>query len=239
MNIDALKNNIAHKIMIYVNILFWLGFILATPVVAAENVAANDASFFLRIVSAEEKSGAVRGEIETNMPLPIEIMVDVSLHSQRSDDIYVGKGLKLRIEASPQTFSVPINIDGGLPRGAYDVEATFYPRWGAEHGSPAARAIRREISATKQITLRGSGKAAREVIAYNEARRWLMETTAVGDPWKPAEFEKHLGHAERLRVTNRPNIIVAFYYPRADATVFVNTLLNELVTWAFGRQTAL
>lgn len=224
---------------VYAGILFWLGFILAPPAVVAGNVPASDASFYLRIITAEEKDGAVRGQIETNMPLPVEIMVEVSLHGQRSDDIYVGKQLRLRIGASPQAFSVPTNVEGGLPRGAYEVEATFYPRWGAEHGSPAARVIRREINATRPITLRGNGEAAHKIIANKEARRWLMETTAIGDPWKPAEFEKHLGRAERLRVTNRPSIIVAFYYPRADATVFVNTLQNELVTWVFGRQTAL
>ncbi len=185
----------------------------------------------------EEKDGAVRGQIETNIPLPIEIMVDVSLHSQRDQDVYIGKQERVRIEASPQVFRVPIKAAEGLPRGAYDIEATFYPSWGAEHGPPAARAVRREISAMRPITLRGDGAVAGEVIADKEAGRWLIGTTAVGDPWKPTEFEKHLGRAERLPVANKTSIIVAFYHARADATVFVNTLLNELVTWRFGRQT--
>jgi hypothetical protein len=201
----------------------------------------DDSAFELRIVGVEESGGAVRGQIETNMPLPIEIMVGVSLRGQRDDDTYIGNSQRLRITASPQAFSIPTTVprSGALPSGDYDVEATFYPRWGGENGPPEARAITREIGATRRITLRGSGGSAQDAIARNVAQRWLMESTASGDPWNPAEFERRMGPSERMPVTNRTEIIVAYYYPRADATVFVNTLRNELVTWRLGRHTSL
>lgn len=200
----------------------------------------DDSAFELRIVSAEESGGAVRGQIETNMPLPIEVMVSVSLHGQRDDDSYIGNDQRLRITASPQSFSIPTTTSrGGLPSGQYDVEVAFYPRWGGQNGPPEARAISREIRATRRITLRGTGGSARDAVARTEAQRWLMESTASGDRWNPAEFERRMGPSEQLRVTNRTDIIVAYYFPRADATVFVNTLRNELVTWRLGRHTSL
>lgn len=200
----------------------------------------DDSAFSLRIVSVEESGNAVRGQIETNMPLPIEIMVGVSLRGQRDDDIYIGNDQRVRITASPQSFSIPTTTSrGGLPSGEYDVEATFYPRWGGANGPPEARAITREIRATRRITLRGTGGSARDAAARNEAQRWLMENTATGDRWNPAEFERRMGPSERMRVTNRTEIIVAYYFPRADATVFVNTLRNELVTWRLGRHDSL
>lgn len=200
----------------------------------------DDSAFELRIVSAEESGNAVHGQIETNMPLPIEIMVGVSLRGQRDDDTYIGNTQRIRITASPQAFSIPTTTQRiALPSGEYDVEANFYPRWGGQNGPPEARAITREISATRRITLRGTGGSARDAIARNEAQRWLMENTAMGDRWNPAEFERRMGPSERMRVTNRTDIIVAYYYPRADATVFVNTLQNELVVWRLGRHDTL
>jgi len=200
----------------------------------------DDSAFELRIVSVEESGSAVRGQIETNMPLPIEIMVGVSLRGQRPDDTYIGNSQRLRITASPQAFSIPTTTQRvALPSGEFDVEATFYPRWGGANGPPEARAITREISATRRITLRGTGGSARDAIARNEAQRWLMENTAMGDRWNPAEFERRMGPSEQIRVANRTEIIVAYYYPRADATVFVNTLQNELVVWRLGRHNSL
>lgn len=200
----------------------------------------DDSAFELRIVNVEESGGAVRGQIETNMPLPIEIMVGVALRGQRDDDIFMGNDQRVRITESPHSFSIPTTTSrGGLPSGEYDVEATFYPRWGGANGPPEARAITREIRATRRITLRGTGGSARDAAARNEAQRWLMENTATGDRWNPAEFERRMGPSERMPVTNRTEIIVAYYFPRADATVFVNTLRNELVTWRLGRHDSL
>lgn len=195
----------------------------------------DEASLYIRFANVEETEGAVRGQIETNITLPVEIMVGVALRGQRPDDTFVGNDARVRLTSNPQAFSIPINVRGGLPSGDYDVEATFYPRWGANNSPPEARAIRREIRATQRITLRGNGGSVRDTTAMNNARRWLMENTAMGDRWNPAEFERRMGPSERMRVTNRTEIIVAYYYPRADATVFVNTLTNELVVWRLGR----
>ncbi|MBL8549241.1 MAG: hypothetical protein JNJ73_04605 [Hyphomonadaceae bacterium] len=194
----------------------------------------------MRIVSAREMGGVVRGDLETNIPLPVEVMVGVVLQGLGDHDRYVGHSVRLTITQSPQSFSIPTRSpDGPLPAGAYDVEVDFYPRWGAQNGPPVAKAITREISARRAITLGGSGESAAEMRWRLEAQEWVMRNVFPGNPWDASALERRLGPSERLAVTNRTAVAVGFYYPRADMTIFVSTALNEVLAWRKGRRTAI
>jgi hypothetical protein len=193
----------------------------------------------ISIVDLIESNKAITGAIETNIPLPVEIMVGAALHGQGPKDTYIGRDLRMTLSTSPQAFSIPIDQDGGLPTGTYDVEATFYPLWGAKNGPEAAQAISTEISASKPLSLRGSGEPSTKAIHRKEARYWLMSSTAMGDAWNLSKFETKLGKGEEFKPTGANDLVTAYYFPDADVTLFVNKYKNEMMTYRMGRDTAL
>ncbi len=197
----------------------------------------DESQLQLAITSVEERNSAVVGEIETNIPLPVEVALSLSLRGQADEDTFIGNDARLRITTSPQRFSIPtLSLqDQRLPAGEYDVEVSFYPRWGAENGPEAARSIGRAIHARRQITLHGSGVASAEFERRLQAQQWVMENIYPGVRWDARELERRLGPSERMNVTNRTSVVVAYYYPNVDITIFVSTALNEVLIWRRGR----
>lgn len=207
------------------------------PTVAPPPSLIDESKLSIQILDAKVSGGAVTGEISTNIPLPVELMLSASLHGQGPKDTYIGTDLKVRVDTNPQVFSLPLKSDGEpLPSGRYDLEATFYPRWSGDVGPPEAKGIKREITAVRAIVIGGSGETADQAIAKKEAQRWVMETVTMDYPWDQAAFEKRLGPATKHAVTNRNSLIVAYYFKRADMTIFVNTYYGQVSTWRVGFQ---
>ena len=190
----------------------------------------------LTVLSAIESNGSVTGEIGTNLPLPVEVMVGLSLRGQQPNDVFIGNDQRVTLSSARQSYSIPLTTSRGqLPSGRYDVEVTFYPRWGAENGSPAARAITRELRASRPIELRGSGQSASSAIRRNEAQRWLMMNVDIQERFDLAEYERHLGPSQRFRPSGRTGIVMGYYFSQADATIFMSEPLNEVLVWRLGR----
>ena len=71
----------------------------------------------------------VEVEIRTNIPGTIEVMLGLGLAGQDSDDVFIGTGKRIRIE-NGQAIATVSKPD--LPSGKYEVEVSFYPRWGPQ-----------------------------------------------------------------------------------------------------------
>ncbi|NVK83456.1 MAG: hypothetical protein HWE21_03990 [Cytophagia bacterium] len=196
----------------------------------------------LVITDVRELDGTVEIEIETTIEGPIEIITGVDLVGQAPDDIYVGAGERITIAGYSAVASIPlVRSDGSvLPAGDYEAVAAFYPRWGAEAAPAATRAITDTIEANPvPVTLQGSGQTVDDTVARDEMQRWVMLNVVIHMAFDGAVLAERLGSPERMAVTNRTDIIVAWYYPEADLTIFQNTLKGEVVTWREGRQDAL
>lgn len=196
----------------------------------------------LVITDVRELDDAVEIEIETTIEGPIEIMTGVDLVGQALDDIYVGAGERITIAGGSTVASIPLVRGDGtaLPGGDYETVATFYPRWGAENAPAATRAITDIIEANPvPVTLQGSGQTVDDTVARDEMQRWVMLNVVIGMSFDGVVLAERLGSPERMAVMNRTDIIVAWYYPEADMTIFQNMLKGEVVTWREGRQDAL
>ena len=175
----------------------------------------------------------VQVDVSTNIPGVIELMSGVSLANQAPDDIFVGKTERITIRdgAGQTTFDV-----SDLPQGEYEVEATFYPRWGFQDERSRATGIAEEIESRQPLTFDGSGESVAAVSEQNEGQRWVMENVSMGMAWNPAEWRNRFGAWEEFAATTRnPNIIVNYYFDSIDMTLVVNTLKGEVVTWKMGR----
>lgn len=194
------------------------------------------------ITDVQEVNDTVEVAIETTIEGPIEIMVGVDLAGQAPDDIYIGAGEQITVQDGSAVASIPLTRRDGtvLPAGKYEAVAAFHPRWGAKNAPKATRAISDIIAAVPvEINLHGSGQAASAVAARDEMQRWVMLNIVVGTQFDAEALEERLGVAERITVTNRTGIILGWYYPDADMTIFENTLKGEVATWSVGRQNAL
>lgn len=194
----------------------------------------------LTITDVEETGSNVFISIETDIATPFEVMAGVSLVGQAPDDIWIGNSERVSIRSRTQKLKISTKKRGEqLPSGIFEAEVSFYPRWGADIAPPATKKIAKEIHATQEFKLIGSGGSAAVTIRKNELQSWVMENTAIGDSFSLVRFQSKLGSSEKMVVTNRTGIIVAHYFPDADVTLFENTLKRTLVTWRLGRQNRL
>ena len=51
-----------------------------------------------------------------------------------------------------------------------------------------------------------------------------------------ALYERNMGRSEQFIPTNRNNVVVGYYFPDADATVFMSTALGEVLVWRLGSE---
>jgi hypothetical protein len=78
------------------------------------------------------------------------------LEIQTWADTYIGVSRRVSITTDTQTIVLD-GADENLPAGEYFAEVTFYPRWSAENGPAAAKAIVDEILGVADVELSGSG----------------------------------------------------------------------------------
>ncbi len=194
----------------------------------------------IQVTGVKETVDGVEISIETDMATPFEVMAGISLSGQLPDDVWIGNNAKYTVRSATQILTVkPESRGKKLPAGRYDAEVNFYPRWGAEKSPSATKAIKKEVSSIKEFSLKGSGENAGKAAARENNQRWVMENTAIGDPFSLSKFERKLGESVSSTVTNRNGIIVAHYFADSDITIFENTLKGTLVTWKLGKHSAL
>lgn len=172
-------------------------------------------------------------ELATNIPGTIEIMAGISLSNQDPDDVWIGKNQRVRLEngAGQVTFDV-----SDLPSGQYEVEATFYPRWGFQDEVSKLSGVDENIEYTHPISLKGSGEPAEVAEQRSEDQKWVMENVIVGSEWEPEFWKSRFGQWEEFPVTTmNPDIISNYYFESLDMTIIVNTLKDEVVTWRTGQ----
>jgi hypothetical protein len=191
--------------------------------------------YTLTAIPEKLPNGDLRLGIKTNIPGTIEVMAAVSLHGQKGDDTYIGKDERVRIAngQGQTTFSTD-----DLPRGNYDVEVKFYPRWGFQDAASRSTGISKDLTTSSPITLGGSGVSAADVQFKENGQKWVMEHVAMGDPWHPAEWVQRFGKYRELTVDAgqlNPNVIKAYYFPRIDMTILVSVMRGQITIWRVGQ----
>ncbi len=195
------------------------------------------------VVSAEAATIAIEAdvldenrvsfEIETTIPLPVEVMVGVSLKGQAPDDVYIGYSERYRVEQGSSSFVLDTSsAKDPLPDGNYEAEVTFYPRWGAEDGNPEAASLP-ELSAKSDISFTGTGVDRSSAERKNELQKWVMLNLEMNMSWNRATFEEKLGKSVKGPST-MSHLHDAYYFPEADVTLLVNRLKNEMTVWRLG-----
>lgn len=174
--------------------------------------------------------------IETNIPTPVEVTVGVSLAGQASKDVSISHYDRLRLEGPKTTYILDTSASTKpLPTGEYEAKVTFYPRWGADNGNPAAKAAP-ELEAIDNITLEGSGEERATAERRNELQLWVMLNLSMNEPWNQSNFEAKLGPSEKGPST-LSHLHDAYYFPEADITLIVNRLKGEATVWRLGHET--
>jgi hypothetical protein len=204
----------------------------SAPVNAQEPAQGLPASPSIEAEVAEISSNLVRFTITTNLPLPIDVMVDVSLSGLAPEDTWVGHQLRVSL-VDPVTV-VDLDISQAsqpLPSAEYEAEVSFYPRWGAA-GNPTAQGAP-EMHWSDQIALVGSGENRNAATRRNELRSWVVENVIVGTPWNENRFSARLGEFEKSPSTLSHHD--AYYFADADMTIIVNRISNEVAIWRMGR----
>ena len=174
--------------------------------------------------------------IETNIPLPVEVMASIDLKNQKPDDTYIGVSKRIKIETSPYSYDLDISEEK-LPNGDYEAVVTFYPRWGANNGNELAKEIESKVENVYSISLGSSSHGtAKERMEKDKKQLWIINNVVVDTPWDNDKFVKELGEFIELVVTNRnPEIIKAYYFSEADMTIFVSKPKKAVVTWREGK----
>jgi hypothetical protein len=174
----------------------------------------------IEIATKVKSENVIEFSVETNIPLPIEIMASIDLKNQKPDETYIGASKKMKIEKSPFIFDFDIT-DYKLPSGEYKTEATFYPKWGANNGNELAKEIKTTITDSSSIKLGTSHGSAEEKKELNKKQSWVMNNVIVDTPWDEKRFKTELGYFEELKVKNRNSEIVkVYYFPEADMTIY-------------------
>jgi len=202
-------------------------------VVKQETISHPPEGYSISASSQKLGDNKVRLELATNIPGTIELMAGISLAGQAPDDTWIGKNERVRLVngAGQVTFDV-----SDLPSGQYDVEATFYPRWGFQDEKSRLSGVNENLEHKHPISLTGSGESAELATQRNEGQRWVMENIIIGSEWDPEFWKGRFGQWEEFPVTTRnPHIISNYYFESLDMTIIINTLKDEVVVWKMGR----
>ncbi len=197
----------------------------------------SDEEYMIDVKVEELGPTKVRFTTSTNLPLPVQVMAGVSLQGQNPDDTWIGFNERVTLKNKDQTFTLSFP-QKPLPKGQFDAEVAFYPRWGAKDGNPVAAKIGSNIEGASEINLSGDGQNAEDRMARNKMQLWIMENVNPATPYVDSEMRAQLGSSEPVAVTRmNPKIIKGHYFPKANMTIYVNVLKSEYVTFRKGRDT--
>jgi len=177
-------------------------------------------------------NGRVRLHVDTNIPGKIEVMVSLGLHGQNPDDVWIGMDERISVEHG---YGSTIFDTKDLPRGKYDAEVSFYPRWSFQDDLSRATGISEHLGANSSISISGTGESASAVQERENGQRWVMENVNPGDAWILDKWVQRFGDFREIGVTRgNPKILKAYYFASIDMTVIVNQLRREVSTWRMG-----
>lgn len=161
-------------------------------------------------------------------------MASIDLVNQRPKDTYIGYTKRLRLDL-PVTIHVIDTSEARrtLPSGKYEAVVSFYQRWGAKNGNPAAASVP-NIEAKQLIAIEGSGESADLVRSRNKMQMSIMENFVMNSPWNERYYIERLGDYEKYKST-MSHLHDAYYFPKADMTLLVNRLKNDVTIWRLGR----
>lgn len=176
-------------------------------------------------------------DIDTDIPLPIEVMVSLDLRGLKPNDYAVGFSHRVKIEETPKIVSFEAKNSFGsqnlLPNGSYDAKVSFYTSWGTTN--PEIKATYpKSIISSKKVQLK-SNLSIKEQKTLNKMQSWGIDVS-IGDDWNKKLYEKNLGRYQELITEGRdPNIVKTYYYPEADMTFFVSIETNKILIWKLGK----
>ena len=203
-----------------------------------EGVSPTNPIIELSVLS--KKNNTIEFTVNTNLPLPIEVMLSLDATGGEPSDPYIGRVKRVTIDSTPFIYQMAATLDAYepmqefLPTGKYNANVTFNPKWGAEKGSPHAKAISTKISDSKEIQLEKASSI--EELRDRMKKRYWGTDLIFGDTWSRREFIKNMGNYEKLVVANNdPNIIKVYYFRDADMTLFVSKPLNQVMRWVYGK----
>ncbi|MGI8704633.1 MAG: hypothetical protein ACR2JJ_02360 [Sphingomicrobium sp.] len=172
--------------------------------------------------------------MNTNIPLPIEVMAGVSLTGQEDEDTYIGTDKRITLEKPTTEFDLPtVNVHRErLPEGEYVAEVSFYPRWGVKN--EAAKGVPETHGASSTFQLANKSLSADDAKRRLEQQRWVMENVVSRTPWDEAAFVAKLGEYQKSPAT-LSRLHDAYYFAGPDMTLIVNRLRGEVTVWRKGR----
>lgn len=201
-------------------------------------VPAPTAQYEVSIAPLVLNGSKVKVNITTNVPGEIEVVADLTLVGQASDDVVIGARAKhvLIHNGEGQT-----TLDGStLPTGQYEVEVNLYPRWGLKDDVSKSCGLKQDlgysIGAMAVVTLTGTGESAEAVEKRKQGQRWVESNVFVGTKWDPSSWVARFGSWEELELSSgNPQILKIFYFKSIDMSLMVNVLKGEIVTWQLGK----
>ena len=208
---------------------------LAGLIVLASAAGPLATEFKIDVVPTVIGPSEVEVEIRTNIPGTIEVMLGLGLAGQDPKDVFIGinKRIKIKNGRATATVSKP-----DLPSGKYEVEVSFYPRWGLQDSVAKEAGANSEIHALQTVTLKGTGESQEAVQQRENDQRWVMENVYGGTRWNRPHWVDRFGEPRHLTITRlNPRIIKAYYFESLDMTIFVNELKDEVSHWRMGRAT--
>ncbi len=204
-------------------------------IVFASTTAALAAEFKIELVSKVVGPSEVEVEVTSTIPGTIDVMLGLGLVGQKPDDVFIGINKRITLKNGRATATVG---KPGLPAGKYEVEVSFYPRWGPQDSAAKAAGANSEIHARQIVTLKGTGESPEAARQRENDRRWVMLNVSVGTRWNRSSWVDRFGEPQQLITTRwNPDIIKAYYFKHLDMTIIVNELKGEISTWRMGRDT--
>ena len=196
------------------------------------------ADYKISLAAKQVSDAGVEMKISTNLPLPVEVMVGVTVDGLRDEETYVGYNERITLSSANTTFLLDTAKSGRtLPSTSYLAEVSFYPKWGAEGNSAAQKAPKLDANAKLQLKTAGAVSiSTASVNQQSERRKWIMENVHMRMPWNERQFVNKLGQFEKTAAEMSPQHD-AYYFSGADMTLIVNRVRNEVTIWRDGRNT--
>ena len=208
---------------------------LAGLIVLATTTGALATEFTIDVAPTVIGPSEVEVEIRSNIPGMIEVMLGLGLADKDPDDVFIGTSKRITIKngRAIATISKP-----GLPSGKYDVEVSFYPRWGPQDSIAEAAGANSEIRALQTVAIEGIGEPPNAAQQRENDQRWIMENVYGGTHWDRSYWVGRFGELRQFTITRlNPRIIKAYYFKSLDMTIFVNELKGEVSHSKTGRAT--
>lgn len=131
-------------------------------------------NYYLAVEPLILPDGQIKLQITTNILGTIEVMTALSLHGQADKDIWIGKDDRVQLN-NGSGFTIFNTND--LPKGKYDAEVSFYPKWGFKDSISRSSGISQNIETSKTIMLPGSSVSPAVVLSKISNKEEIIQKT--------------------------------------------------------------